>query len=96
MSLNRTSKRSISLDIFREEDNCGICNTESVSNTCNKCGDGVCTHPSCQWSFPDKHNETYVLCDYCFNTINKKLLNYDHLIIYKFLKKHTNGRRLSC
>lgn len=90
------SKRSIYLDIFRDEDNCGICNTDPINDTCDKCGDGVCRHPNCQWSFPSKDNKNYILCDRCFNRINKKLLNYDHLIIYKFLKKHTKTRQFSC
>jgi len=95
MSVTSIGKRSTSLDIFRDEDNCSICNTDPVSDACDKCGDGICKYPCCQWAFPTNTRKNYILCDVCFNRIDKKLLNYDHLIIYKFLKKHTKRRQLS-
>ena len=89
MSLKLISRHNNSLQIFRDEDDCSICNLKSVSETCDKCGDGVCSQSQCYLSFPYKNNTNYILCVDCFNRIDNKLINYDHLLIYKFLKKHT-------
>lgn len=93
MSLNLISSRNSSLDIFREKDVCSTCKTGEISKQCDKCGDGICGHKHCYWSFPYKNNTNYILCVGCFNHIEKKLINYDHLLIYRFLKKHTLVQR---
>ena len=49
-----------------------------------------------EMSFPYKYNTTRVICKGCFDRIDNKLINYDHLIIYKFLKKNIRRRRISC
>ena len=96
-TITMTIGRSRSLDIFRDKDDCSICDQSPVIDTCDKCGDGVCKHPNCQWSFPYKDNKDLILCKCCYNKIDSKLLNYDHVIIYKFIKKHTfKRRRISC
>ena len=89
MSFNLISNSSNSRDIFREKEVCSTCKNCEISKQCDKCGDGVCGHKHCHWSFPYKNNTNYILCVGCFNCIEKKLINYDHLLIYKFLKKHT-------
>jgi len=99
--MNRNVKlagmRAVSLDsIFEERETCNECEIESVINTCNKCGNGVCKQKQCSWKFPHKFKSTYILCNGCFKEIDKKLINYDHMIIYKFLKKNTKKRRVSC
>ena len=63
---------------------------------CNKCGNGICKNKNCGWLFPHKYNSMYTICDGCYKSIENKLINYNHLIIYKFLKKNVRRRRISC
>ena len=40
--VNLSGMRTVSLDsIFEEKETCNECETETVINTCNKCGNGV-------------------------------------------------------
>ena len=68
----------------------------SIENECNKCGNGICKNRNCGWLFPHKYNSMYAICDGCYKSIENKLINYNHLIIYKFLKKNVRRRRISC
>jgi hypothetical protein len=95
-TFNLISHRSTSLDSFLNKETCNECETNEITCQCDKCGNGVCKHNNCQWSFPYKFNTTMILCKRCFNDIDKKLINYDHLIIYRFLKKNVSRRRISC
>lgn len=99
--MNRNVKlagmRTVSLDsIFEEREPCNECEIESVINTCNKCGNGVCKQKQCSWKFPDKYKSIYILCNGCYKEIDRKLINYDHMVVYKFLKKNMKKRRVSC
>lgn len=94
--INLLTQRSKSLECFADKETCNECNINDIKLDCNKCGNGVCKEPKCQWSFPHTHNTTLVICKGCFNAIDNKLINYDHLIIYKFLKKNMRSRRISC
>lgn len=94
--INLISHRSKSLECFDDKETCSECEINKISYQCDKCGDGVCSHSNCQWSFPYKYNSIRVICKGCFDKIDNKLINYDHLIIYKFLKKNVSRRRLSC
>jgi len=92
-------KRSISLDSsgrYIDIEWCNECNTEPILNICNKCGNGVCKNESCHLSFPHQYNTTYIICYGCSSVIENKLINYDHLLIYKFLKQNIRKRRVSC
>ena len=71
----RSIERYISL--FGEDDICGLCTGALISNTCDKCGEGVCAKESCCLTFPDKYNTTYVLCMGCIDYVSKDL----HLLI---------------
>lgn len=94
--INLISKRSISLDNYFCKETCNECEINEITCQCDKCGNGVCKQTKCQWSFPHKFNTTMILCKGCFDEIDNKFINYDHLIIYKFLKKNVSRRRLSC
>jgi|TARA_Y100000385_G_scaffold249178_1_gene270364 hypothetical protein len=99
--MNRNVKlagmRAVSLDsIFEERETCNECEIESVINTCNKCGNGVCKQKQCSWKFPGKYKSIYILCNGCYKEIDRKLINYDHMVVYKFLKKNMKKRRVSC
>lgn len=94
--INLITQHSKSLEHIADKDTCNECNTNDISYECDKCGNGVCKQKNCQFSFPYKYNTTMVICKGCFNEIDNKLINYDHLIIYKFLKKNVRTRRISC
>ena len=98
MSINLTQGRSISLDSIMNKtlDNCNECNNNKRKIDCDKCGNALCKSLKCSWIFQHKYNTNYVICDTCYKSIDNKLINYDHLLIYNFLKKNTNKRRLSC
>ena len=96
MSSNKRIMRSISLDTGLDKEKCNECNIESIENECNKCGNGICKNKNCGWLFPHKYNSMYTICDGCYKSIENKLINYNHLIIYKFLKKNVRRRRISC
>ena len=68
----------------------------SRDNVCNKCGNGVCAQTTCHWSFPHTFGSVMIICNGCFDVIDNKLINYDHLLIYRFLKKNVRTRRVSC
>ena len=71
----RSIERYISL--FGEDDVCGMCTGALISNTCDKCGEGICAKESCGLTFPEKYNTTYVLCMGCIDYVSKDL----HLLI---------------
>jgi len=95
LTFNLIDQRSVSLDSIRENETCNECEDNNISDSCDKCGNGVCKQSKCQWTFPHKFNTTKVICNGCFNKIENKLLNYDHLLIYKFLKNNVCKRRIS-
>lgn len=96
--MNHTTQlgRSISLDTGLDKEKCNECNIEPIENDCNRCGNGICKKKNCGWLFPHKYNSFFVICDNCYKSIENKLINYDHLIIYKFLKRNVRRRRISC
>jgi len=96
LKFNLINQWSVSLDVINGTEMCNECELDKVSNACNKCGNGVCTQPMCQYTFQYKFNTTMVICKGCFDEIDNKLINYDHLIVYKFLKKNVRKRRISC
>ena len=94
--INLISQRCKSLDCIAEKETCNECDTNKITYECDKCGNGVCKQKRCQFTFPYKFNTTRVICKGCFTKIDNKFINYDHLIIYKFLKKNVRRRRISC
>jgi len=91
--------RSISLDnMFNNmvDDLCNECDHSIIYSECNKCGNGICINKDCSYKFPHYYNETLTICNGCYNEIDNKLINYDHLLIYKFLKNNMRKRRVSC
>ena len=94
--INLINQRSKSLECFTDKETCNECDTNDITYECDKCGNGVCKQKKCQWTFPHKLNTTMVICKGCFDKIDNKLINYDHLLIYKFLKKNVRRRRISC
>ena len=93
------NKRSVSVDCIMDnvfDDLCNECDHNIIFHECNKCGNGVCNSIECSLSFPHYRNTEFIICNGCYKTIDYKLLNYDHLLIYKFLKKNMRKRRVSC
>lgn len=74
-----TQIRSIEkyISLYGEDDVCGMCTGALISNTCDKCGEGICAKESCGLTFPEKYNTTYVLCMGCIDYVSKDL----HLLI---------------
>ena len=94
-----SGNRNVSIDSYfdrYEDDTCSECDIEEIRNTCNKCGNGVCNQSGCKWSFPHTFNTTMIICKGCFDKIDNKLINYNHLLVYKFIKQNVRRRRLSC
>jgi len=103
MALNQyrsiSEYRSVSLDCINIDntiDNCNECNDRKISVECDKCGNGVCNNIECQWAFPHRGNTTYTICNGCYQDIDYKLIDFNHLLIYKFLKRNVRRRRISC
>ena len=96
LKFNLKNQRSVSVDIIAEKETCNECDCNNIKHECNKCGNGVCGRSACQLSFPHKFNTVMIICKGCSNEIENKLINYDHLIVYKFLKKNVRKRRISC
>jgi hypothetical protein len=99
MSAYITNKRSVSVDCMLDnvlDDLCNECDHNIIFHECNKCGSGVCNSIECHSSFPHYRNTQFVVCNGCYKNIDYKLLNYDHLLIYNFLKKNMRKRRISC
>ena len=55
-------------------DPCDMCYEANTTNTCNKCGTGVCDHTTCRLKFPHKYNTEYIVCATCAEEIDKKLV----------------------
>jgi hypothetical protein len=93
------SQRNISVDRYLNYDDNDVCNEcEQLSPTlqCDRCGNSVCNNVICHWSFPHKFNTNFIICKGCFTAIDNKLINYNHLLIYNFIKNNTTRRRHSC
>ena len=91
--------RSVSLDNMIDnilDDLCNECDHNVIFNECHKCGNGVCISVECSYEFPHYYNQKMIICNGCYKEIDYKLINYDHLLIYKFLKKNMRKRRVSC
>ena len=65
------------ISLYGLGDVCGKCTGALISNTCDKCGEGICAKESCGLTFPEKYNTTYVLCMDCIDYVSKDL----HLLI---------------
>ena len=96
MSLDHRVHRCLSVYNINNDDMCNECDDKIVHNVCNKCGNGVCAQTTCHWSFPHTFDSVLIICNGCFDVIDNKLINYDHLLIYRFLKKNVRTRRVSC
>ena len=95
--INLLSARTVSWDsIMDKYELCNECDVDIITHACDKCGNGVCKQTDCSWQFPNKYNSNYILCHGCFADIDNKLINYDHMLVYKFLKNNMRKRRISC
>jgi hypothetical protein len=65
------------ISLYGLDNVCGRCTGALISNTCDKCGEGICAKESCGLTFPEKYNTTYVLCMDCIDYVSKDL----HLLI---------------
>jgi hypothetical protein len=65
------------ISLYGLDNVCGRCTGALISNTCDKCGEGICAKESCGLTFPEKYNTTYVLCMDCVDYVSKDL----HLLI---------------
>ena len=65
------------ISLYGLDNVCGRCTGALISNTCDKCGEGICAKESCGLTFPEKYNTTYVLCMGCVDYVSKDL----HLLI---------------
>jgi hypothetical protein len=93
-----TQQRNVSVEKYLDidyRDACSECDEMPCMTECNRCGNGVCNSISCQWEFPHRYNTNYIICNDCYKRIDSKLINYDHLLVYKFLKNKTIKRRAS-
>ena len=61
------------ISLYGLDDVCGRCTGALITNTCDKCGEGVCAKESCGLTFPEKYNTTYVLCMGCIDYVSKDL-----------------------
>jgi hypothetical protein len=99
MSSLTIKTRNISIDSYLDTDDesiCNECDIEKIMNTCDKCGNGVCKKTNCHWMFPHTFNRSMIICKGCFDEIDNKLINYDHLLVYKFIKQNVKRRQLNC
>ena len=99
MTTYRMNKRSVSVDCMFDnvlDDLCNECDHNIIFHECNKCGNGVCRSAECHLTFPHHGNTQFIICNDCYKIIDNKLLNYNHLLVYKFLKKNMRKRRVSC
>ena len=55
-------------------DPCYMCDEANTTDTCDKCGSGVCDDTTCRLMFPHKYNTTYIVCATCAGEIDKKLV----------------------
>ena len=59
--------------IINNEDVCCTCNTGSIQECCDKCGDGVCLDDICCAVFPHYRDTIYVICRSCYDVIDRQL-----------------------
>ena len=67
-------------------DPCHMCDAANTTDTCDKCGSGVCDDTVCRLTFPHKYNTNYIVCATCVDEINKKLIPLIDLGKLKLLK----------
>ena len=70
----------------RVHDPCEMCDAANVTDSCDKCGSGVCDDNICRLNFPHKHNTRYIVCATCVEQIDKKLIPLIDLGKLKMLK----------
>jgi hypothetical protein len=52
---------------------CTECSTNTIVDSCNKCGDGVCSNDNCCNVYPHYNKSMYIICRSCFQDINSRL-----------------------
>jgi len=83
---SNSNKITMSIWATLNKETCEYCNINSISECCNKCGDGVCIDSDCSWQFPHYHNTMFIICNNCFIDVNKKLnvlIDYNKLNLLK-------------
>jgi len=70
----------------RIHDPCEMCDAANVTDSCDKCGSGVCDDNICRLNFPHRHNTIYIVCATCVEQIDKKLIPLIDLAKLKLLK----------
>ena len=92
-------KYTDSLEIYpyrrRVHDPCDMCDAANITESCNKCGHGVCDDNLCSLKFPDRGETIFVVCATCVEEINKKLIPLIDLGKLKLLKKHIRNNSTS-
>lgn len=74
-------------------DFCNECNTKTLIDGCNKCGEGVCTNDKCSIIFPHYRNTKYILCRTCSDKIESKLTVVIDLDKLRLLKQKITSKR---
>ena len=75
------------------EVSCEICDTAKITNSCNKCGSGVCDDNICCLKFPHKYNTTFIVCATCVEQIEKKLIPLIDIGKLKLLKSKIKNNK---
>lgn len=73
-------------------DLCNECNRNNIVECCDKCGNGVCNNEKCAWLFPSHNNTDFIICNHCFEVIDKKLTPLVDYTKLQLLKKKINEK----
>ena len=79
-------RNSFKLRVEDYDDLCNECNNATISECCDKCGNGVCSGDKCGSLFPHHNRTNYVICSTCVDSIDKKLtvlVDYSKLVLLK-------------
>ena len=52
---------------------CNECELYEMEESCNKCGEAVCSNNLCCELFPHYSNTNFIICRSCVNEVDKKL-----------------------
>lgn len=75
------------------DDPCYMCDEANTTDTCDKCGNGVCDDTTCRLKFPHKYNTNYIVCATCAEEIDKKLVPLIDLAKLTLLKSKIKNNR---
>lgn len=68
-------------------DPCVECNVNEMMDVCFNCFNAICLSGKCSHKFDTNNNNNIIICNKCFQEINKKLYIADLHLLKKKLKK---------